>query len=99
MDVILNNNQVLEIDSYDYHKYMKPQNVKFGSVFVMKSEFDKEYLGYGIKYQEAPGLPEKLVFFYHETLQKYGEEMVKPPHFNGEPFIRISLKHADGHGR
>lgn len=95
MDILLNTNEVINIDSVDFHKYHKTQGVYQNTVFVMAEEFEKEYDGYAVRHKTLEG-GEAVSYFTHETVQKYGVRSTIPGKFDGKEFIKISLAHRDG---
>lgn len=88
----LYNGDSLDISGETIHKYWVPQRLYNKTIFIMQEKFDQGYEGYAILTDN-----QKWVFFWRDTIEKHGKQEFKKGFFNNQPYIKISIDHADGH--
>ena len=91
MEITLTGGEMIDTAGEGIHKYYVPQRLYKNSIFIMQDAFDREYDGYAILTTRGT-----WVFFWRETVAKYGEKDFKQGHFDNKPFIRVSIDYADG---
>lgn len=91
MIVTLHNGDSLDISGDTIHKYWVAQKLYWNTVFIMQEMFDHGYEGYAVLTDKG-----RWVFFWRDTIEAKGEKTYKQGFFNDQPYIKISVDHADG---